>query len=127
MFDGSALTLADNLDIAVRLRERFARSDLILEIEVGVVGGVKILSTKDSTLTAVHDTALAIAVAVLAMLFQFYLSALAAALVVAGLFVLAGQSAGLNRDYGPLPVGQSVSVPPPAPIVAELAATVAYS
>jgi cytochrome c oxidase subunit I+III len=46
------------------------------------------------------------------MLFQFYLSALAAALVVAGLFLLAGQSAGLNRDYGPLPVGHGVSVPP---------------
>jgi cytochrome c oxidase subunit I+III len=57
-------------------------------------------------------TALAIAVAVLAMLFHFYLPALAAALVVAGLFVLAGQSAGLSRDYGPLPVGQGVSVPP---------------
>jgi cytochrome c oxidase subunit I+III len=57
-------------------------------------------------------TALATAVAVLAMLFQFYLASLAAALVVAGLFVLAGQSAGLNRDYGPLPVGRGVSVPP---------------
>jgi fructose-bisphosphate aldolase class II len=39
MFDGSALALKDNLDIAVKLRERFNRSDLILEIEVGVVGG----------------------------------------------------------------------------------------
>ena len=39
MFDGSALPLKDNLDIAVKLRERFSRSDLILEIEVGVVGG----------------------------------------------------------------------------------------
>ncbi|HEX2445427.1 MAG TPA: class II fructose-bisphosphate aldolase [Vicinamibacterales bacterium] len=39
MFDGSALTLKDNLDIAVKLRERFTRSDLILEIEAGVVGG----------------------------------------------------------------------------------------
>src|SRR3954471_23890287 len=33
MFDGSALPLKDNLDIAVTLRERFNRSDLILEIE----------------------------------------------------------------------------------------------
>lgn len=57
-------------------------------------------------------TALATAAAVLAMLFQFYLSALAAGSVVAGLFVVAGQRAGLNRDYGPLPVGQGVSVPP---------------
>jgi fructose-bisphosphate aldolase class II len=39
MFDGSALSLRDNLDIAAKLRERFSKSDLILEIEVGVVGG----------------------------------------------------------------------------------------
>lgn len=39
MFDGSALPLKDNLDIAVRLLERFHKSDLILEIEAGVVGG----------------------------------------------------------------------------------------
>ena len=39
MFDGSALPLADNLDIAVPLLERFRRNDLILEIEAGVVGG----------------------------------------------------------------------------------------
>jgi fructose-bisphosphate aldolase, class II len=39
MFDGSALPLKENLDLAVKLRERFSRNDLILEIEVGVVGG----------------------------------------------------------------------------------------
>jgi fructose-bisphosphate aldolase, class II len=39
MFDGSALPLEKNLDIAVPLLERFRRSDLILEIEVGAVGG----------------------------------------------------------------------------------------
>ena len=39
MFDGSALPLHQNLDIAVRLRERFAKSDLVLEVEVGAVGG----------------------------------------------------------------------------------------
>jgi fructose-bisphosphate aldolase class II len=39
MFDGSALPLKDNLDIAVKLRDRFARNDLVLEIEVGAVGG----------------------------------------------------------------------------------------
>ena len=32
--------------------------------------------------------------------------------ILAGLFVLAGQSAGLGRDYGPMPVGRGVSVPP---------------
>src|SRR5512136_3030708 len=39
MFDGSALPLKENLDIACTLLERFHRSDLILEIEAGVVGG----------------------------------------------------------------------------------------
>jgi fructose-bisphosphate aldolase class II len=39
MFDGSALPLAANLDIAARLRERFMKSDLVLEVEVGAVGG----------------------------------------------------------------------------------------
>jgi fructose-bisphosphate aldolase class II len=39
MFDGSALPLAANLDLAERLRERFRKSDLILEVEVGAVGG----------------------------------------------------------------------------------------
>jgi fructose-bisphosphate aldolase class II len=39
MFDGSALPLKENLDIAAKLLERFRRDDLILEIEAGVVGG----------------------------------------------------------------------------------------
>jgi fructose-bisphosphate aldolase class II len=39
MFDGSALPLKENLDIAARLLERFRKNDLILEIEAGVVGG----------------------------------------------------------------------------------------
>lgn len=39
MFDGSALPLKENLDIAVKLLERFRQSELILEIEAGVVGG----------------------------------------------------------------------------------------
>jgi len=39
MFDGSALPLKENLDIAFKLLERFRKSELILEIEVGVVGG----------------------------------------------------------------------------------------
>jgi fructose-bisphosphate aldolase class II len=39
MFDGSALPLNENLDIATNLLERFRKSDLILEIEAGVVGG----------------------------------------------------------------------------------------
>ncbi len=39
MFDGSALPLKDNLDIAVKLLERCHSSEIILEIEAGVVGG----------------------------------------------------------------------------------------
>ena len=39
MFDGSALPLTENLDIAVGLLERFRDNELILEIETGVVGG----------------------------------------------------------------------------------------
>src|SRR5215831_4174248 len=39
MFDGSALPLKQNLDIAARLLDRFSKNDLILEIEAGVVGG----------------------------------------------------------------------------------------
>jgi fructose-bisphosphate aldolase class II len=39
MFDGSALPLKDNLDIAVQLLERCRKVGIILEIEAGVVGG----------------------------------------------------------------------------------------
>jgi cytochrome c oxidase subunit I+III len=57
-------------------------------------------------------TALATAATVLAMLFQFYLLTLALGLLIAGLLVFAAQNAGLARDYGPLPVGHGISVPP---------------
>ena len=62
MFDGSALPLKDNLDIAVPLLERFVKSELILEIETGVVGGeedgvkaeaqAKLYTTPEDTLEA---------------------------------------------------------------------------
>jgi len=39
MFDGSALPLKENLDIAVPLLKRCHRNELILEVEAGVVGG----------------------------------------------------------------------------------------
>jgi fructose-bisphosphate aldolase class II len=39
MFDGSALPLKENLDIAVSLLERCRKNELILEVEAGVVGG----------------------------------------------------------------------------------------
>jgi cytochrome c oxidase subunit I+III len=62
-------------------------------------------------------TALATAAAVLALLFKFYLLALAAALVTVGLFVFAAQRAGLALDYGPMPVGHGVDVPPHTEVV----------
>jgi cytochrome c oxidase subunit I+III len=57
-------------------------------------------------------TALATAAAVLSMLFKFYWLSLGFALLTVGLFLLAAQSAGLERDYGPLPIGRGVNVPP---------------
>jgi cytochrome c oxidase subunit I+III len=57
-------------------------------------------------------TALVTGAAVLAMLFKFYLASVAFAFVTFGLFIYAGQNAGLARDYGALPVGRGVSVPP---------------
>ncbi len=41
MFDGSALPLKENLDIAVPLLERCQKSEIILEVEAGVVGGTE--------------------------------------------------------------------------------------
>jgi cytochrome c oxidase subunit I+III len=57
-------------------------------------------------------TALATGFAVLAMLFKLYFLALASAIVVCGFFVIAGQTAGLPRDYGALAVGRGLSLPP---------------
>ena len=39
MFDGSDLTLSENLDVAKRLLSLCRKNDIILEIEIGVVGG----------------------------------------------------------------------------------------
>jgi fructose-bisphosphate aldolase class II len=39
MFDGSNLSLNENLDISEKLLARFAKNDLVLEIETGAVGG----------------------------------------------------------------------------------------
>lgn len=39
MFDGSAISLSENLSIAKKLLERCAKNEIILEIETGVVGG----------------------------------------------------------------------------------------
>ncbi len=39
MFDGSDLSLNENLDVAVKLLERCHKNEIILEVEAGVVGG----------------------------------------------------------------------------------------
>ena len=39
MFDGSELTLADNIQRSAELLKRCAQSEIILEVEIGVVGG----------------------------------------------------------------------------------------
>ena len=59
MFDGSALPLKENLDIAVKLLERFQKNDLILEIETGVVGGEEdgvVGKASDKLYTTPEDT-----------------------------------------------------------------------
>jgi fructose-bisphosphate aldolase class II len=64
MFDGSNLPLTENLNIAVKLLERFQKNQLILEIEAGVVGGEedgvtgemseKLYTTPEDTLEVAH-------------------------------------------------------------------------
>jgi len=59
MFDGSALPLKENLDIAVKLLERFQKNDLVLEIETGVVGGEEdgvVGKASDKLYTTPEDT-----------------------------------------------------------------------
>jgi fructose-bisphosphate aldolase, class II len=59
MFDGSALPLKENLDIAVKLLERFQKNELILEIEAGVVGGEEdsvVGKASDKLYTTPEDT-----------------------------------------------------------------------
>ena len=63
-------------------------------------------------------TALSTAGAVLLMLFKFYSLALIVALATAALFVLWGQRGGHARDYGSLPVGRGLSVPPHTEVAA---------
>jgi fructose-bisphosphate aldolase, class II len=64
MFDGSNLSLKENLDISAKLLERFAKNDLVLEIETGAVGGeeddvvgahaAKLYTTPEDTLEVAH-------------------------------------------------------------------------
>jgi fructose-bisphosphate aldolase, class II len=63
MFDGSALPLAENLEIAAPLLERFRRNELVLEIEVGAVGGEEdgITASASARLYTTPDDTLAVA------------------------------------------------------------------
>jgi fructose-bisphosphate aldolase, class II len=59
MFDGSDLPLGENLDIAVKLLERFHKDELVLEIEAGVVGGEEdgvVGKASDKLYTTPEDT-----------------------------------------------------------------------
>jgi fructose-bisphosphate aldolase class II len=58
MFDGSHLTLDENLRIAAPLLERCRRNDLVLEIETGVVGGEEdgVTGGTDKLFTTPEDT-----------------------------------------------------------------------
>ena len=52
MWDGSAVPLAENLDIAEELLDKAHRANIILEIEIGVVGG------EEDGIEATHDAKL---------------------------------------------------------------------
>lgn len=91
--------------------------------------GVHITSGKPDQLIVLPNptylplvTAIVTGGVVLGFLFKAYWLSLALALVTFGLFVYAGSRAGLPRDYGPLPVGLGVEVPPHT----EVASTPSY-
>jgi fructose-bisphosphate aldolase, class II len=52
MWDGSAVPLTENLDIASRMLDACAKANIILEIEIGVVGG------EEDGIEATHDAKL---------------------------------------------------------------------
>ncbi len=65
MFDGSNLSLQENIQISAKLLERFKKNDLILEIETGAVGGeeddvvgekgAKLYTTPEDTLEVARE------------------------------------------------------------------------
>ncbi|MHB1164417.1 MAG: class II fructose-bisphosphate aldolase [Candidatus Nanopelagicales bacterium] len=63
MWDGSAVPLKENLDIAQRMLEACAKANIILEIEIGVVGGDEdgIEATHDAKLFSTVEDGLATA------------------------------------------------------------------
>lgn len=57
MFDGSALPLKENMDIAVKLLERCHKAEIILEVEAGVVGGEEDgVNTEDAPAEKLYTT-----------------------------------------------------------------------
>jgi fructose-bisphosphate aldolase class II len=63
MWDGSAVSMKQNLDIADELLDKCAAADIILEIEIGVVGGEEdgIEASHDAKLFSTPEDALATA------------------------------------------------------------------
>ena len=63
MWDGSAVELGENLDIAERLLEAAAKAHIVLELEIGVVGGEEdgIEAKHDAKLYSTPEDALATA------------------------------------------------------------------
>lgn len=62
MWDGSALPLTENLEVAQRLLEESVKANTVLEIEVGVVGGEEDgLAVNDTLYTTVEDARTTIA------------------------------------------------------------------
>ena len=63
MWDGSAIPLTENLDIAEEMLEKCAKANIIMELEIGVVGGEEdgIEATHDAKLFSTPDDGLATA------------------------------------------------------------------
>ena len=63
MWDGSAVPLAENLDIAQQLLAQAAAANIILEVEIGVVGGEEdgVVGAIDEKLYTTPEDALATA------------------------------------------------------------------
>jgi fructose-bisphosphate aldolase, class II len=63
MWDGSAVSLKENLDIADELLDQCARAHLVMEMEIGVVGGEEdgVEATHDAKLYSTPDDAIAVA------------------------------------------------------------------
>jgi fructose-bisphosphate aldolase, class II len=63
MWDGSAVSLKENLDIADELLDKCARANIVMELEIGVVGGEEdgVEATHDAKLYSTPEDAIATA------------------------------------------------------------------